>query len=161
MNRAYLILGGNKGDKEHNLKRARQLIVEEAGVIEKSSAVFATAAWGNKNQPDFLNQVVCIQTPLLAGDLLKKAISIERQLGRVRGEEKWMERTMDIDILFYNDDVINTADLIVPHPFLHQRKFVLVPMVQLAPMLVHPVLKKNMEALLLECSDNLKVMQVF
>ena len=157
MNTTYLILGGNKGNKLQNLEKALQLIAEKVGVIVKKSDIFATEAWGNTDQPDFLNQVLCVQTYMLAVDLLKKVISIEQMFGRVRNQEKWMERTMDIDILFYNDEIINTSDLTIPHPLLQERKFVLVPMVQLAPMLVHPVFKKNIKTLLSECQDKLEV----
>lgn len=160
MNTAYLILGGNKGNTLENIEQAVQLIAEKAGVIKSKSDVFVTAAWGNTNQPDFLNQVLCLQTPLSAIDLLNITISIEQQLGRVRDQQKWAERTMDIDILFYNDDIINTSDLTIPHPLLQERKFVLVPMAQLAPMLVHPIIKKNIETLLSECSDKLEVVPI-
>ena len=160
MNTAYLILGGNKGNKAQNLSKAIQLISEKAGVVVKKSDIFATAAWGNTNQPDFFNQAICLQTALSPEDLLKQIISIELLLGRVRGNQKWAERTMDIDILFYNDDIIKTKDLTIPHPLLQERNFVLVPMAQLAPKLVHPVFKKNIETLLSECSDKLKVIPV-
>jgi 2-amino-4-hydroxy-6-hydroxymethyldihydropteridine diphosphokinase len=159
MNTAYLILGGNKGDKLQNLEQAIALIAEKVGVIVGRSDIFVTAAWGNTNQPDFLNQVVCLKTPLSAIDLLKKTISIEHILGRVRDHQKWMERTMDIDILFYNDDIVNTSDLIIPHPLLQERKFVLIPLAQIAPMLVHPVFKKNIKTLLTECPDKLEVIK--
>lgn len=157
MNKAYLILGGNKGNRLQNLEQALQLITEQAGVITEKSDIFATGAWGNTNQPDFLNQALFLQTSLTAVNLLRKLLSIEQLMGRERKDQKWMERTIDIDILFYNDDIINTTDLKIPHPFIQERKFVLVPMAQLAPTLVHPVLKKNIETLLSECPDQLQV----
>ena len=157
MNTAYIILGGNKGNKLQNIEQAVQLISEKVGMIVEKSDVFITAAWGNINQPDFLNQALCLQTPLSASDLLKQLLSIEQEFGRVRDHQKWMERTMDIDILFYNDDIITTSELIIPHPLIQERNFVLIPMAQLAPMLVHPVFKKNIETLLSECSDKLEV----
>lgn len=157
MNTAYLILGGNIGNRLQNLHKAIQLISRKAGVIAETSDIFTTSAWGNTNQPDFLNQAVCLQTPLTAADLLETLISIEQQLGRVRDHQKWTERVIDIDILFYNTDIINTTDLKIPHPFLQERMFVLVPMAQLAPMLVHPALNKNIQTLLLECTDKLEV----
>jgi 2-amino-4-hydroxy-6-hydroxymethyldihydropteridine diphosphokinase len=98
MNTAYLILGGNKGNKLQNLDSAIQLISEKAGLIVGKSDIFATAAWGNTEQPDFFNQVICLQTALSPQDLLKEIISIELLLGRVRGNKKWAERTMDINI---------------------------------------------------------------
>lgn len=157
MNTAYLILGGNKGDKLQNLKQALVLLESRAGTITKKSDIFVTAAWGNTNQPDFFNQAICIETPLSPKELLKEIISIEQTLGRIRSHEKWMERTMDIDILFYNDAIIDTEDLKIPHPFIQERKFVLVPMEQLSPGLIHPILKKNIRTLLFECADELEV----
>lgn len=157
MNTAYLILGSNLGDKLQNLMDARKHIQEIAGKIIKTSAVYATSAWGNTNQPDFLNQALCIETSFSASDLLDTLLWIEQLQGRVRDEKKWMERTMDIDILFYNDTVINSSSLIIPHPFIQERKFVLVPMSEIAPGLVHPVLKRNITQLLLSCEDNLEI----
>lgn len=157
MNTAYLILGGNKGDTLQNLQQAIHLLESKAGAITKKSDIFVTAAWGNTDQPDFLNQVVCLETPLSPDDLLKAVISIEQMLGRIRTQEKWMQRTMDIDILFYNDAIIDTPDLKIPHPFLQERKFVLIPMEQLSPGLIHPTLKKNISTLLSECTDTLAV----
>ncbi|MES2140696.1 MAG: 2-amino-4-hydroxy-6-hydroxymethyldihydropteridine diphosphokinase [Bacteroidota bacterium] len=160
MNTAYLILGGNIGNRLQNLQEAIQLISEKAGGITKTSDIFTTSAWGNTNQADFLNQALCLQTPLTAIDLLETLISIEQILGRVREQEKWTERVIDIDILFYNTDIINTSDLKIPHPYIQERMFVLVPMAQLAPMLVHPALQKNIQTLLLECTDKLEVIKL-
>lgn len=160
MNTAYLILGGNIGNRLQNLQEAIQLISKKAGVIKKKSDIFTTSAWGNTDQPDFLNQALCLQTPLTAADLLETLISIEQILGRVRDQQKWTERVIDIDILFYNTDIINTTDLKIPHPYLQERMFVLVPMAQLAPMLVHPALQKNIQTLLLECTDKLEVIKL-
>lgn len=157
MNTAYLILGGNKGDKLQNLQQAILLLGSKVGTITKKSDIFVTAAWGNTNQPDFFNQAICIETLLSPKELLKEIISIEQTLGRIRSHEKWMERTMDIDILFYNDAIIDTEDLKIPHPFIQERKFVLVPMEQLSPGLIHPILKKNIRTLLFECADELDV----
>ena len=160
MNTAYLMLGGNKGNMPKNLQQAIQLIIEKTGIIVGKSDIFVTAAWGNTNQTDFLNQALCIQTPLTAADLLQELISIEKILGRIRGHQKWMQRSMDIDILFFNNDIINLPDLKIPHPFIQERKFVLVPMAQLAPLLIHPVFKKNIKTLLSECTDKLEVVPI-
>lgn len=160
MNIAYLILGGNKGDKLQNLKNAIDQLEKKVGTVLKKSDIYATAAWGNTDQPDFFNQVLLLQTDLSAPDLLAKLLQIEKELGRVRDHQKWMERTMDIDILFFNDSIIETENLKIPHPFIQDRKFVLVPIAQLAPQLIHPVLKKNMETLLDECKDELKVEKI-
>jgi 2-amino-4-hydroxy-6-hydroxymethyldihydropteridine diphosphokinase len=160
MNKAYLILGGNKGDKINNLHQAQLLIDKNVGTIIHKSKIYQTAAWGNTNQPDFLNMAVCIETELNPQQLLKGSIKIEQSLGRVRAEQKWMERTMDIDILFYNDEIIETPDLTVPHPYIQERMFVLLPLMDIAPELIHPVFKKNIRTLLHQCKDELEVKAV-
>lgn len=160
MNTAYLILGGNKGDRLQNLQKALQLISQKAGIIVETSDIFTTSAWGNTEQPDFLNQALCLQTPLRAVDLLQTLLSIEQELGRVRDQPKWTARIIDIDILFYNTAIITTPDLKIPHPFIQERMFVLVPMAQIAPIFVHPVLKRNIQTLLLECTDKLEVIKL-
>lgn len=157
MNTAYLILGSNLGNRLGNLMQAEKHISEKAGKILKKSAVYVTSPWGKTDQPDFLNQALCIETSFSALDLLNILLSIEQILGRVRDEKKWMERTMDIDMLFYNNEIITTANLTIPHPFIQERKFVLAPMAEIAPQLVHPILKKSMEQLLRDCEDNLEI----
>jgi 2-amino-4-hydroxy-6-hydroxymethyldihydropteridine diphosphokinase len=157
MNTAYLLLGGNKGDKLKNLEQAILLLNSNVGEITKRSDIFVTAAWGNTNQPDFYNQVICIETTLTAQELLKKTIFIEESLGRIRTATKWEQRTMDIDILFYNDEIIDTHDLKIPHPYIQERNFVLIPMEQIAPQYIHPKFKKNITLLLSNCKDSLEV----
>ncbi|MDQ3046423.1 MAG: 2-amino-4-hydroxy-6-hydroxymethyldihydropteridine diphosphokinase [Bacteroidota bacterium] len=157
MNTAYLLLGANKGDKFRNMEEAFELVEEKAGKCISSSSTYETAAWGNREQPDFLNRVMCIETLLSPIDLLRTVLLIEEQLGRIRTEEKWQERIMDIDILFYNHEVIDLHELQVPHPFLHERKFVLIPLSEIAPQLEHPLLKKTITELLLSCADELEV----
>ena len=157
MNKAYLILGGNKGEIFKNLQTAKQLIELHSGVIINKSDFYETAAWGNTNQPNFVNQVILIHTNLSAVKLLSKLLLIEEKLGRIRTNEKWMERTMDIDILFFNNEIINIPNLIIPHPFIQDRKFVLIPLDQIAGELIHPVYNKSIHTLLKECVDNLEV----
>lgn len=157
MNIAYLILGGNKGGKIKNLNQATVLIEKNVGAIINKSEMYETAAWGNTDQPDFLNQVVCVETKLRPQQVLQEIIKIEESLGRVRGDQKWMERTIDIDILFYNDEIIDTPDLKIPHPYIQERMFVLLPLLDLAPTLVHPVLKEDIKTLANQCKDELTV----
>jgi 2-amino-4-hydroxy-6-hydroxymethyldihydropteridine diphosphokinase len=157
MNTVYLLLGGNQGDKEHILQQALVLIEEQVGEIVQQSAIYITAAWGNEDQPRFYNQAIELKTNLSATAVLKNVLKIEETLGRKRNGDKWQQRTMDIDLLFYNDEIINLPHLKIPHPYIQDRRFVLIPLCQLAKERVHPILKKTMKALLLECKDPLEV----
>lgn len=157
MNTAYILLGGNKGERLANIEKAISFIEKLVGPISNKSKIYVTAAWGNENQPDFYNQVVCVSTKLSPINLLNCLLSIENKLGRIRGAEKWQERTIDIDILFFNDEIINLPELVVPHPYLHERKFTLVPFLEIAPSFIHPVFNKSIAELTKECSDLLEV----
>lgn len=139
-----------------NLSMARSLIDNTAGTGGQSSQIYESAAWGKEDQPDFLNQVIKIKTPLNPYALLEKLIWIETSLGRLR-EVKWGERIIDIDILFYEDEIINDKALVIPHPGIPNRRFTLMPLDELSPNYVHPQLGKTMKQLLDECEDNLKV----
>lgn len=157
MNTAYLLLGGNLGNKEQNIAQAIALIEQKIGPTPKRSDIFITAAWGNEQQPEFYNQAIMVSTDLSAQVLLACLLKIEEELGRKRTNDKWQERTIDIDILFYNNEIINTEELKVPHPFLQDRRFVLEPLAKIAKDLIHPVLKKSIAVLLDECTDPLEV----
>ncbi len=159
MNTSYLILGGNKGKRAENISKAIELIEKKAGTITKKSAIFETAAWGNTNQAAFLNQVIELKTNLNPFGLLKSILEIEIELGRMRDSKKWTARTIDIDILFFDAEIIDTPELKIPHPYIQERKFVLIPLMELASNLMHPISKKTIQALLLECTDNLEVKQ--
>jgi 2-amino-4-hydroxy-6-hydroxymethyldihydropteridine diphosphokinase len=159
MNIAYLLLGSNLGDKGVNLTTALKLIEKSAGKIVSKSLVYETAPWGIEDQEDFLNQAICLETQLSARELLKNILLIEERLGRIR-TKKWEARLIDIDILFFNSDVIRTKNLTIPHPFLHQRKFVLVPLCQIEEAYIHPVLKKTVKELLSDCDQHLPVTPV-
>ena len=154
--KAYLLLGSNLGDREGNLLRARGLIMEKAGEILQSSKIYETAAWGKIDQPAFLNQVITVNTTHEAQALLGQLLDIERMLGRER-IIKWGKRTIDIDILLYGNEVINHPNLVIPHPGIAQRRFTLLPLVEVSAHLVHPVLKKTMAQLLTACTDLLPV----
>ena len=156
MNRAYLLLGGNIGDRLKYIERSRDLIAQKVGVITKKSEIFITAAWGNTLQPDFYNQAIELDTVLKPTELLNQLLKIEEQLGRIRNGEKWQERIIDIDILFYNDEIIDEPNLKIPHPLIQERKFVLTPMMDIAKELIHPVFKKSITQLFSECKDALE-----
>ncbi len=159
MVRAFLLLGSNQGDRRHYIGEAVRLISEQAGKIITTSSLYQTAAWGKEDQPAFFNQVIAIETTLGAEELLKTILLIEKKLGRKRAE-KWGSRTIDIDILFYRDEVIEKENLIVPHPGIAARRFTLVPLVEIAAAMKHPVLGKSMSELLEECEDGLEVIVV-
>lgn len=155
-----LSLGSNLGNREEHLEKAQQLLRERAGNITKVSSVYQTAAWGDTEQPDYLNIALQIETSLSAEDLMKTLLAIEKKLGRVRGEKRWQARTIDIDILCYEQLVVNTPDLMLPHPRLQDRKFVLLPMAEIALEWVHPILKKTVLDLLDICNDEGEVIKM-
>ncbi|MFB6454878.1 2-amino-4-hydroxy-6-hydroxymethyldihydropteridine diphosphokinase [Chitinophaga sp. Hz27] len=154
MNTAILLIGGNLGDPEINLAKAVQLINEQAGQVVKQSALYQTAPWGVVDQPDYLNQALVINTMQDGLTLLHTLLDIERTIGRVR-QEKWGSRVIDIDMIFFNDEIISFPELKIPHPRMHLRQFVLVPLQEIIPNHVHPVLHKTVSELLLSCPDDL------
>jgi 2-amino-4-hydroxy-6-hydroxymethyldihydropteridine diphosphokinase len=156
MNKAYLLLGGNTGNRVKNLDKAKLHISRSAGTILRTSACYETAAWGNTSQASFLNQVVVIQTALDATALMKAILQIEKKMGRTR-TIKNAPRNIDIDILFFNREIFNLKDLVIPHPQIQNRRFVLIPLNELVPGLVHPLLQKTVHQLLINCPDTLDV----
>jgi len=159
MNNVYLLLGSNLSDPHEQLQIARKHITTHIGKVIKQSSIYKTAAWGDADQPDFLNQVLFIKTKSIAEKILEKILEIERQMGRIR-TKKNAPRIIDIDILFYNQDIKQANQLTIPHPEIQNRRFVLVPMNELSPRLVHPVLKKTIQTLLSECPDKLDVKKI-
>lgn len=156
MSQVYLLLGANLGRRFEQMKAAFQEIVEQIGAVVQCSSLYETAAWGMKDDPSYLNQVVIVETSLEPLAVLKSINKIEEKLGRIRNL-KWESRLIDIDILFYDDRIISTPELAVPHPYLHLRRFTLIPLHELVPDLIHPVLKKNIKDLLMELKDELEV----
>lgn len=158
MHTCYLLLGSNLGDKEGYLKSARDLINEQVGSILRSSSIYMTESWGFNASETFLNQVAMVTTQLSPHELLNTLLSIETFLGRERnGNSGFQSRVIDLDILFYADILVRTEKLSLPHPLLHKRRFVLVPLHEIANELIHPALNKNITQLLAECNDKLKV----
>ena len=152
MNIVFLQLGSNLGDRELLLKDAITEIEDRVGNILECSKVYESSPWRVEGQENYLNQILKVKTILLADEVLSVVLDIEKQLGRVR-IEKWGERLIDIDIIFYNDSIIETPDLCVPHKHLHERMFVLTPLHNIAPEMVHPKYNKTIEELLNMCKD--------
>lgn len=153
MNKAYLLIGGNLGEREELIRLAEKQIESNCGPIISASSLYETEAWGLKEQPTFLNKVILIETlqdPLL---LLRSLQSIELLLGRTR-EQRWGPRTMDIDILFYNKIILDTSNLTIPHPGIPNRRFVLEPLAEIAGEWEHPQYQNNIRYLLQQCNDN-------
>jgi len=152
-NGVFLLLGTNLGDKWANLEKALDHIARAAGPIVKASSVFESSPWGFTNQPEYLNQVILIDTSLNPNELLDVLLGIESHMGRKR-IKKWDPRLIDIDILFYNDLLLQKDGLILPHPHLANRRFTLVPLNEIAPDFIHPVLQKSSTQLLKDCMDD-------
>lgn len=156
MKRAYLLLGSNEGAREQWLRDAIVLIATNCGTIVLMSSIYSTAAWGMEDQPDFLNMALAIDTELSPSELLNSILQVEQDLGRER-KEKWGQRTLDIDILFYGNEIINLPSLKIPHPAIQDRRFALIPLCEIAPKLIHPAFNKSVSLLLDECADKLDV----
>jgi 2-amino-4-hydroxy-6-hydroxymethyldihydropteridine diphosphokinase len=152
----YLLLGSNLGDKQMFLRQAAVYIEEQIGAIVQQSSIYVTQSWGKTDAPDYLNQVLHVETQMQPDEVLTTVLNIELLLGRER-REIWGSRTMDIDILFYDEAVIDEQNLIIPHPHLHSRRFTLEPLAEIAPELLHPVLRKTVNELKSLLKDNLQV----
>lgn len=157
LHKAYLLLGSNRGNRPEMLSQATELIQKQAGKITASSSVYETAPWGFFDETFFLNQVLCIETLLLPYDLLDALLHIETSIGRKRHGKNYTSRLIDIDILFYEDHIINHEHLTVPHPRLHERRFALLPLTEIAAGLVHPVSRLTIGELVLQCKDSSEV----
>ncbi|MGV3656989.1 MAG: 2-amino-4-hydroxy-6-hydroxymethyldihydropteridine diphosphokinase [Chitinophagaceae bacterium] len=156
MNIAYLLIGGNIGNRVANLQAAREAIAARCGALKGISDVYETAAWGMEEQPHFLNQALELHTEMEPKELLDVLLQIEKSLGRER-DGKWGPRLIDIDILLYNDEVVNEEGLRIPHPQMPYRRFVLQPLVQIAGDKIHPLLHQSIYEMLLHCPDSLEV----
>jgi 2-amino-4-hydroxy-6-hydroxymethyldihydropteridine diphosphokinase len=156
---AYLLIGGNMGNRLNNLQQAIELIKKNCGPVIKQSSIYETAAWGLTDQPDFLNQVLVVETGMEPEHLMRQLLLIEETMGRQR-TIKMGPRTIDLDILLIDDIVMSTELLKLPHPSLPKRRFALLPLAEVAPELFHPVEKKPVSQLLKDCTDNLDVQKI-
>ena len=144
----FLGLGSNLGDKQSNLQKAIADIAERIGILSAMSSMYETKPWGFSSHHTFLNQVVCVDTILTPEEILKESKAIEKGIGRLKKTgNRYEDRLIDIDILFYGNLILNTEELTLPHPLLHERAFVLKGLNELAPELVHPVLKQSVSTL--------------
>lgn len=157
MNVVFLGLGGNMGDTELILHKARKLIDSECGKVIKESSLYKSKSWGFESASFFLNQVIEINTDKTAFELIEKLLEIENKLGRKREKGGYSDRVIDLDILLFNAEHIQTESIMVPHPRMHLRKFVLLPLSEIAPELRHPTLGKTIGELLVSCEDTVDV----
>jgi len=154
--KVYLLLGSNLGDRLQVLQAARESVETQIGGIIAFSSIYETAPWGVLNQPAFLNQVLEIETELAPEEILRIILEIEHELGRVR-YERWGARVIDIDMLYFDSMILDSARLTLPHPRLHERRFTLIPLAEIAPHFLHPIFKKDSLELLQDCDDTSEV----
>ncbi|MBW6461054.1 MAG: 2-amino-4-hydroxy-6-hydroxymethyldihydropteridine diphosphokinase [Bacteroidales bacterium] len=158
MNIVYLLLGSNMDDRTGMLRLAREAIQSRIGEITRESSIYETEPWGFQSGDLFLNQVIRIKTDYLPAELMGEILKIEEDLGRRRRQFKgYMPRTIDIDILFYNDEIIQDEHLVIPHPRMQERMFALIPLMEIDHMMTHPASHKTIGQLVSECPDQLKV----
>ena len=153
----YLLLGGNLGDRSYYFSSAISLIRERIGVITSVSSLYETEPWGFEHENWFLNQALIVKSVLAPEEVFRKTHDIERKLGRKRDNSRYNGRIIDIDILFVDEEIFYSDDLVIPHPRLHKRKFALLPLLKIAPKLRHPLLDRSVEEMAVSCKDSMKV----
>lgn len=157
---AYLLLGTNLGDRLENLNTAISYVENEVGAVFAKSSVYETEAWGKTDQPGFLNQAIAVKSNMSPLQLLQTLLAIEQKMGRVR-LERWGERLIDIDLIFYGDLVLSNGEVLqLPHPEMHHRRFVLEPLNEIAENFIHPVFKEKISSILANLTDKLTVQKI-
>lgn len=154
MNFAVILLGANLGDKQAMFAQVEEMLSQHVGSIVQKSSYYQSGAWGFESNDLFLNQIIVVQTEFSAHDTLLRCQAIESKCGRTRSKIAGYEsRLIDIDILYFNNDIVESDDLTIPHPLIQQRRFALVPLVEVLPEYIHPILMKSNAQLLAECPD--------
>jgi 2-amino-4-hydroxy-6-hydroxymethyldihydropteridine diphosphokinase len=161
MKKVFLGIGTNLGDRRNNIQKAISTIIRNIGSVVKYSSVYETEPWGFMSDKKFLNMVLEVDTKLSPSGVLEEILKMEALLGRTRVEKQYSSRVIDVDILLYEDYVIDEVNLKIPHPHIHKRKFVLVPLCEIESELVHPVLKTTFCSLLNTCPDKNKVKKLY
>ena len=160
-NEVVILLGANLGDRKAMFSQVKTYITEHIGDRLKESAIYASKAWGFASNNEFYNQVIVVETEFSAHDVLLRCQAIENHCGRTREKgNEYEDRTIDIDLLYFNNDIVDTDDLIVPHPFLQERRFTLEPLCEIMPDYVHPIFLKTNAQMLKECRDKGNVTRV-
>jgi 2-amino-4-hydroxy-6-hydroxymethyldihydropteridine diphosphokinase len=157
MAKVYFIVGGNLGNREHYIERTKSLISDRVGYILRTSSIYESEPWGFEHEQNFLNQVLIVDTQLSPAAILLEISFIEGVLGRERNGNGYIPRTADIDILFYDQQVMFSPSLVIPHRFLHKRIFVLTPLAEVAPDFMHPLFSVTVRELLASCDDTTNV----
>lgn len=156
MNQTYILLGSNQDDPKVNLEIARAFIEAQVGKIRSQSSLYNTEPWGLKSQPVFINQAIIVDTPLNAIDVLSRCLTFQYTMNADK-PLKFGPRIIDVDIIFFNEEIIDTDKLIVPHPRMHERNFVLIPLAEIAGDYLHPIFKKTIRQLQIDCDDTCEV----
>ena len=162
MTRCYILFGSNQGDKAALLEQACSLINNRCGMLVERSSAYVTEPWGFEAEEWFLNELLVVETELEPDELMDCLLEIEKELGRVRhpGQKGYSSRTVDLDILYYGNLIVDTEKVTAPHPRLHLRRFALLPLCELIPDFLHPIFNASQKELLQNCPDTSTVQQL-